>query len=115
MPKTTVYFNPECSKCNLARALLEQHNIQPEVINYLDSPPSKDQLARIIKLGIAAKDLIRTHEQAWLQTGLNIETAADDDLINAIIQYPALLQRPIVVTSGRAVIARPPERILEIL
>ena len=69
----------------------------------------------IINLGVAAKDLIRTHEQKWLQTGLNIETAADDDLINAIIQYPVLLQRPIVVTNGKAVIARPPERVLEIL
>ena len=115
MNKTTVYFNPECSKCNLVRALLEQHNIEPEIIHYLDSPLLKDQLTRIIHLGVAAKDLIRTHEQAWLQTGLNIETAADDDLINAIIQYPALLQRPIVVTGGRAVIARPPEKILEIL
>ena len=115
MNKITIYFNPKCSKCNLTKALLQQNNIEPEVIHYLDSPPSKDQLTHIMNLGIAAKDLIRTHEQAWSQTGLNIETASDDDLINAIVQYPALLQRPIVIANGKAVMARPPEKVLEIL
>ena len=59
--------------------------------------------------------MIRTGQDEWTQTGLDIETASDDDLINAIIQYPILLQRPIVLANGKAVIARPAEKVLEIL
>lgn len=95
--------------------LLNQRDISLDIIEYLDSPPSKDELTNIIALGIPAKDLIRTGEDEWKNTGLDIETASDDDLINAIIQHPILLQRPIVIANGKAVIARPPERVLEIL
>jgi len=95
--------------------MLEEKNIDPDIIEYLDSPPSKEELTNIISLGIAAKDLIRTGEDEWKNTGLDIKTASDDDLINAIIQHPILLQRPIVIANGKAVIARPPEKVLEIL
>tara|TARA_R110002049_G_scaffold15822_3_gene64164 strand:+ start:16579 stop:16872 length:294 start_codon:yes stop_codon:yes gene_type:complete len=95
--------------------LLDEHDISPSIIEYLDTPPTKEELTNIISLGIPAKDLIRTGEDEWKNTGLAIETASDDDLINAIIQYPILLQRPIVIANGKAVIARPPEKVLEIL
>ena len=110
-----ILFNPSCSKCRQTMALLQENNIVPSVTEYLEHPPTKQELTRIISLGIPAKDLIRTGEEEWKTTGLDIKTASDDDLVNAIIQYPILLQRPIVIANGKAVIARPPEKVLEIL
>ncbi len=115
MVNTTIYFNPHCSKCRSTKALLDEKNILTDVIEYLDVPPTIANLMNIIHLGLSAKDLIRSGEDEWKATGLDVETASDDDLINAIIQYPVLLQRPIVIANGKAVIARPPEKILEIL
>ena len=115
MSDNTIYFNPNCSKCRQTKSILEEKSINAEVIEYLNTTPTKEELTHIISLGISAKDLIRTGEDEWSQTGLDIETASDDDLINAIIQYPILLQRPIVMTNGKAVIARPPEKVFDIL
>ena len=115
MSNTTIYYNPKCSKCRQTKSLLEEKNIDADIVEYLNTTPTKEELTHIISLGIHAKDLIRTGEDEWSQTGLDIETASDDDLINALIQYPILLQRPIVITNGKAVIARPPEKVLEIL
>lgn len=115
MSNVNIYFNPKCTKCNLTKALLEEKNIQPDVIQYLDSPPSKDELTHIISLGIPAKDLVRTHEDEWRASGLDIETASDDEIINTIIENPIILQRPIVIANGKAAIGRPPEKVLEIL
>ena len=110
-----IYFNTKCSKCRQAMSLLDEKNINPDVIEYLNKPLSIQELTHIISLGIPAKDLIRTGEDKWDNTGLDIETASDDDLIIAIIQHPILLQRPIVIANGKAVIGRPPEKILEII
>ena len=115
MTNSTIYFNPRCSKCRQTITLLDNKEISTNVIEYLENTPSIKELTNIIALGIPAKDLIRTGEDEWSQTGLDIETASDDDLINAIIQFPILLQRPIVIANGKAIIARPPERVLEIL
>ncbi len=115
MRKTTILYNSNCSKCRQTLALLEKNKIQPDKVEYLNSPPTILTLTEIISLGISAKDLIRTGEDEWSQTGLDLETATDGELINAIIQFPILLQRPIVIANGKAVIARPPERVLEIL
>ena len=115
MSQAKIYFNPNCSKCRQTKSILEEKNIDTDIIEYLNNTPTKEELTHIINLGIYAKDLIRTGEDEWSQTGLDIETASDDDLINAIIQTPILLQRPIVIANCKAVIARPPERVLEIL
>ena len=115
MANTKIYYNPKCSKCRQTSSLLEENNIDANIIEYLDNPPSLEELTNIIALGISAKDLIRIGEDEWSQTSLDIETATDEELINAITQFPILLQRPIVITNGKAVIARPPERVLEIL
>jgi|TARA_B110000240_G_C13453627_1_gene433630 arsenate reductase len=115
MTNTILYYNANCSKCRTTKALLDERNILPVIINYLNSPFTADDFSHITSLGIPAKNLIRTGEDEWKSTGLNIETASDDDLINAIFQHPILLQRPIVIANGKAVIARPPEKVLEIL
>ena len=108
----TIYINP---KCRQTKSILDEKNIDIDIIEYLNNTPTKEELTHIISLGIPAKDLIRTGEDEWSQTGLDIGTASDDDLINAIIQHPILLQRPIVIANGKAVIARPPEKVFEIL
>ncbi len=113
--QTTIYYNQDCSKCRQTKSLLKEKNINTDIIEYLNNTLSKEELTHIIGLGIPAKDLIRPFEDEWEKTGLDIETASDDELINAIIQYPILLQRPIVLANGKAVIARPPEKVLEIL
>ncbi len=110
-----IYYNPNCSKCRQTKSILDEKNINAEVVEYLNTPISREDLAHIISLGVPAKELVRTGEEAWSQTGLDIETASDDDLINAIIAHPILLQRPIVIANGKAVIARPPEKVLEVL
>ena len=115
MTNVTIYHNPKCSKCRQTKSILEEKNIDPDFVEYLSTTPTKEDLTHIISLGINVKELIRTGENEWSQTGLNIETASDEDLINAIIQYPILLQRPIVLANGKAVIARPAEKVLEIL
>ena len=115
MTQITVYHNPKCSKCRQTSVLFEENNISPNVIEYLNSPLSNKELTHIVGLGIPTRDLIRTGEDEWKNTGLDIETALDDELIKAIIQHPILLQRPIVIANGKAVIARPPEKVLEIL
>lgn len=110
-----IYYNPNCSKCRQSKSILDEKNIDTEVIEYLNTTPTQEELSHIISLGIPAKHMIRTGENEWAQTGLDIETASDDDLINAIIQHPILLQRPIVLANGKAVIARPPEKVLEVI
>lgn len=115
MNSPKIYFNTRCSKCHQALALLDEKNMNPDVIEYLNKPLSIQDLTNIISLGIPTKDLIRTGEDEWKNTGLDIETASDDDLINAIITSSILLQRPIVIANGKAAIGRPPENILEII
>ncbi len=113
--KTVVYFNPKCSKCRMTLDLLHENDKQPEVIEYLQNIPSKSELKNILKLlGISADQLLRKKESAYQQAGLN-ESSTEDEIIDAMMEYPILIERPIVIHNGKAVIGRPPENILEIL
>jgi arsenate reductase len=113
--KLSIYHNPDCSKSRETMRLLEQHNQTPEVFEYLNNPPSKQTLKEIIaRLGIPVRELIRTNEAAYTEAGLNIDTMSEDDIIDAIHNYPVLLQRPIVVFGDKAVIGRPPARVLDL-
>lgn len=115
MSDITIYHNPRCSKSRQTLALLESHNIQPNVIEYLKNPPTKEQLIHIVSLGIAIKDLIRTSEKEWQALSIDLNNASDDDLMDAILSAPKVMQRPIVIANGKAVLGRPPENVLEIL
>ena len=107
--KPVIYHNPRCSKSRETLQLLEEHECNPEVIEYLDEPPSAAELKRIIGLlGVAARDLLRTTEQVYKDADLDDDSLSDDEIIEAICEYPALLQRPIVIRGDRAVIGRPP-------
>ena len=114
--KPVIYHNPRCSKSRETLQILTDHDIEPEIVDYLDEPPSPEELKRIIALlGVSARDLLRTTEPVYKDADLDDDSLSDDEIIEAICEYPALLQRPIVIAGERAVIGRPPSRVLEIL
>ncbi len=110
-----LYFNPRCSKCRQALALLQQRGVDVPIVEYQEQPPDAAELAELQRLlGVPAADMLRRGEA--LNTGLNPpDDAPDRELLELIAAHPVLLQRPILVYRGRAVIARPPERLLELL
>lgn len=113
--QTTIYFNPKCSKCNMTLELLKEKGKTPEVVEYLQTAPSKDELKNILSLlGLNADQLLRKHENAYQEAGLS-EASSEDEILDAMMNYPILIERPIVVHNGKAAIGRPPENILEIL
>ena len=112
----TIYFNPKCSKCRLSLELLEQKGQQAEVIEYLNTPPDATTLASILDmLGMEPRELMRKREQEYTEAGLDNPGLSRADLINAMIEYPRLIERPIVIKNGKAILGRPPEKILDIL
>jgi arsenate reductase len=110
-----IYVNPQCSKCRTAQGLLAERSIDAQVVAYLVNPPSIDDLRVLMgQLGISdPRQMMRTGESVYAELGLDARTG--DELLQAITDHPILLERPIVVKDGRAIIARPPERLLELL
>ncbi len=111
----TVYFNPACSKCRTVQGLLAERGVEANYLRYLDQAPSRDELVRVMgMLGLDdPRGMMRTSEAVYTELGL--ADAAPDELLDAMVEHPILIERPIVVKDGRAVIARPPERALELL
>jgi len=108
-----IYHNPRCSKSRQTLALLQENGVEPEIVEYLATPPSAAELKDVLaKLGLGPKDVLRAKEAK--EEG--IDPALDGDaLIEAIAQNPRALQRPIVVKGAKAAMGRPPESVLEIL
>ncbi|MDQ4133091.1 MAG: arsenate reductase (glutaredoxin) [Actinomycetota bacterium] len=111
----SVYFNPRCSNCRTAQGMLEEKGIDADYVRYLDQAPSREELERVMKLlGIDdPRRMIREKEPVYSQ--LNLTSASRDELLDAMVANPILIQRPIVIVGDRAIIARPPERLLEII
>jgi arsenate reductase len=110
-----IYHNPRCSKSREALRLLREHGVEPEVAEYLKSPPTLDELKTLKqRLGVPAMSMIRTKEPEFQQARLS-EKSSDDEILEAVTRFPKLLERPIVLSDNRAVIGRPPERVLELL
>ncbi len=115
MTLVTIYHNPECSKSRQTLALLEARHRELRIVRYLESPPSKSELADIVKmLGVAAVDIVRTGEDAYRASGLTADSS-ESDVLDAIVTAPKLMQRPIVICGDQARIGRPPESALEII
>lgn len=112
---TSVFFNPDCSNCRTAQSLLAERGVDAEYIRYLDNAPSRADLEDVLaKLGSDdPRDMIRTKEPVYAELGLR--SADREELLDAMAAHPILIQRPIVVHGDRAVIARPPERLLDLL
>jgi arsenate reductase len=110
-----LYFNPSCSKCRTAWSLAEELGLDVQQVRYLDTPPTKAELVALMSmLGIESpREMMRTSEAVYGQ--LFLADASDEVLLGAIVDHPILLERPIFVRNGKAVIARPPERIRELL
>lgn len=116
MDSVTIYHNPRCSKSREALRLLEEAGYQPKVVDYLKTPLSPVELAELsCLLGGAPRQLLREQEPEYSELFLADVTLHERHLFEAIQAHPRLLQRPIVVMAGRAVIARPPELALTIL
>ena len=112
----TIYFNPKCSKCRLSIEILEKEGQHAEVIEYLNTPPDAGTLESILDmLGMEPRNLIRKHEKEYAEAGLDNPDLSREQLINAMIEHPRLIERPIVIKNGKAIIGRPPEKILDIL
>jgi arsenate reductase len=114
---TQVYFNPNCSKCRTAQSILSEHNVEADYVRYLDTPPTRADLERLMTLlGIDdARQMMRPGEDAYKANDLGNPAKTNEELLDAIVANPILLERPIFVRNGKAVIARPAERVLELL
>ena len=116
MRHVTLYHNPRCSNSRQTLALLQKHNIEPEIILYLDNPPTEVQLTEIlVKLAISPRQLLRQGEAEYKTHHLHDECLSDAELIVAMVKCPKLIERPIVIMGDQAKIGRPPENILELL
>lgn len=114
--KVTIYHNPRCSKSRAALELLREHGIEPEIIEYLRTPPDAATLKKLLKkLGMKPRELLRTSEPPFRELDLAASDKSDADLIAAMTTHPILIERPIVVVDDQAVVGRPTERVLEIL
>lgn len=116
MNEVSIFHNPHCSKSRQALGLLEAQGLQPKIQLYLENPPTKNELKNILNLlKLDARSLMRTHEVEYETSGLDNPGLTEDELIEAMIRIPKLIERPIVMANGRAVIGRPPENVLTIL
>lgn len=110
-----IYHNPRCSKSRATLELLQQRDVDIEIVEYLKQPPSADDIRQILsQLGLAARDIIRSKETAFVDSGLSLD-ASEPELIALMVQQPSIIERPIVVAAGQARIGRPPENVLELL
>ena len=111
-----IYHNPRCSKSRAGLAYLKDRGIEPKIIRYLDNPPTVAELKALLnKLGLAPRELLRSREPAYKELGLKDPNLPDEALIEAMASHPKLIERPIVVRGDRAVLARPAEKIEELL
>ena len=115
MADVTIYHNPRCSKSRQALQLLRERGIEPTIVEYLKQPPDVPQIKRILKmLGMNPRELMRNKEAEYRALGLDNPDLSPAVLIKAMADHPVLLERPIVVAGGKAVLGRPPEKVLDI-
>ena len=115
MQKVTIWHNPRCSKSREAMSILEQNSCEADVVKYLDSIPSEDEIKTVLKmLGLSARGLMRTKEDIYKE--LNLKDENDEDkLISAMADNPKLIERPVIIKGDKAIIGRPTEIIAEFL
>lgn len=110
----TIYHNPRCSKSRQTLELIREQGVEPEIVEYLDTPPSAVELKAILgKLGKTAAEIVRKKEAK--EEGIDVDALGEDDLIAALAAHPRAIERPIVVKGSKAAMGRPPESVLDIL
>lgn len=111
-----IYHNPRCSKSRQTLQLLREKGVEPEIIEYLKIPPTREELEQVLDmLGLEPRQLMRTKEKEYKEQGLADPALSRDQLIGAMLDTPRLIERPIVIKDGKAAIGRPPEQVLKIL
>ncbi len=111
-----IYHNPRCSKSRQTLALLQEHGHAPEIVEYLTSPPTSGELTVVLgMLGMGPRDAMRKGEAVFKELNLSDDSLTDEQLIDAMVANPILIERPIVITASKAAIGRPPENVLDIL
>lgn len=116
MPKVKIYHNPRCSKSRETLELLRSRGIEPQIIEYLRTPPDARTLSRLLEqLGMEPRQLLRHKEEAYAALDLDHRECTREELIRLMVEHPILIERPIVVNGDRACLGRPPEKVLEIL
>ncbi len=116
MSNFTLYHNPHCSKSRAALELLQSRGIEPRIVHYLDSTPDAGELQALLgKLGLSARELMRTSEAVYQELALGNPDLTEAQLIDAMVQNPRLIERPVLADDQRAVIGRPTEKLLELL
>lgn len=104
-----IYHNPRCAKSRAALQILESNGVEHQVVKYMNEPLTADQLHQVIdKLGILPRELVRTNEKIWKEEFADKEMD-DNELVLAMIEFPQLMERPIIEIDDRAIVARPPE------
>lgn len=112
----TLFHNPRCSKSREALALLQAHHIEPAIRLYIDNPPDATELRNLLKkLKLGARQLLRTGEESYKTLNLKREELTDEQLIDFMVQYPKLIERPIAIKGQQAVIGRPAENVLQLI
>lgn len=116
MSTLTIYHNPACGTSRNVLAMIREAGIEPEVIQYLKIPPSKEKLRELVaRMGISVRGLLREKETTFAELGLADPKWSDDQLLDFIVQYPILTNRPVVVSNAGAKLCRPAETVRELL
>ncbi|HBS25896.1 MAG TPA: arsenate reductase (glutaredoxin) [Gammaproteobacteria bacterium] len=111
-----IYHNPRCSKSRQTLELLGKSGVLPEIVEYLKTPPNKGELTKILDLlGLEPRELMRKSEAEYKAAGMDDESLSRDELIALMVDHPKVIERPIVIANGKAIIGRPPELVLEII
>ncbi len=116
--KVTIWHNPRCSKSRQTLQLLQERGIEPEIVKYLETPPSADEIREVLNLlGLSsARELMRKKEKEYKELNLADASKSEDDLIRAMVEHPRLIERPVVIVEDgkgkRAALGRPPENVL---
>ena len=111
-----IFHNPKCSKCRLTMEILNDKGVNTSVIEYLKTPPNSDELTEILDLlSIEPRELMRKHEVPYKENNLDNPELTRDQLIQAMIDHPILIERPIIINGKKATIGRPPEKVFDIL
>ncbi len=111
-----IFHNPKCSKCRLTMEILNDKGVNTSVIEYLKTPPNSEELTEILDLlGIEPRELMRKHEAPYKENNLDNPELTRDQLIQAMIDHPILIERPIIINGKKATIGRPPEKVFDIL
>ena len=111
-----IYHNPRCSKSRQTLQVLKDNGVEPKVVEYLKTPPDRATLEKILDmLGMQPRDLMRKKEQEYREHNLSDPCLSRDQLIDAMLAHPKLIERPIVIKDGKAAIGRPPEKVLEVI